>query len=204
MLCIYIMSKIDILGYILIFGILLTCAYIYFDTDSFQLKCIVSTVDGNKYCVRERENIQAAADLLARVTEKCKRLVDYVKDKHPNDEAVKRLVNGYNPKKIMETLPTSEYTAYSENKGEKLAFCLNKKKGNNSNLIDEHTLTFVSIHELSHVMTKSVGHKSEFWENFKFLLENAKEAGIHHPEDYKKEPKEYCSMKIHDNPYFDV
>jgi molybdopterin synthase catalytic subunit len=198
------MSKIDILGYILIFGILLTCAYIYFDTDSFQLKCIVSTVDGNKYCVRERENIQAAADLLARVTEKCKRLVDYVKDKHPNDEAVKRLVNGYNPKKIMETLPTSEYTAYSENKGEKLAFCLNKKKGNNSNLIDEHTLTFVSIHELSHVMTKSVGHKSEFWENFKFLLENAKEAGIHHPEDYKKEPKEYCSMKIHDNPYFDV
>lgn len=198
------MSKIDILGYILIFGILLTCAYIYFDTDSFQLKCIVSTVDGNKYCVRERENIQAAADLLAKVTEKCKRLVDYVKDKHPNDEAVKRLVNGYNPKKIMETLPTSEYTAYSENKGEKLAFCLNKKKGNNSNLIDEHTLTFVSIHELSHVMTKSVGHKSEFWENFKFLLENAKEAGIHHPEDYKKEPKEYCSMKIHDNPYFDV
>ena len=198
------MNKIDILGYILIFGILLTCAYIYFDTDSFQLKCIVSTVDGNKYCVRERENIQAAADLLARVTEKCKRLVDYVKDKHPNDEAVKRLVNGYNPKKIMETLPTSEYTAYSENKGEKLAFCLNKKKGNNSNLIDEHTLTFVSIHELSHVMTKSVGHKSEFWENFKFLLENAKDAGIHHPEDYKKEPKEYCSMKIHDNPYFDV
>lgn len=198
------MNKIDILGYILIFGILLTCAYIYFDTDSFQLKCIVSTVDGNKYCVRERANIQAAADLLARVTEKCKRLVDYVKDKHPNDEAVKRLVDGYNPKKIMETLPTSEYTAYSENKGEKLAFCLNKKKGNNSNLIDEHTLTFVSIHELSHVMTKSVGHKSEFWENFKFLLENAKEAGIHHPEDYKKEPKEYCSMKIHDNPYFDV
>ena len=198
------MDKVDILGYILIFGILITCAYIYFDTDSFQLKCIVSTVDGNKYCVRERENIQAAADLLARVTEKCKKLVDYVNEKYPNDEAVQRLVKGYNPKKIMETLPTSEYTAYSENKGEKLAFCLNKKKGNNANLIDEHTLTFVSIHELSHVMTKSVGHKSEFWQNFKFLLENAKEAGIHYPEDYKNEPKEYCSMKIHDNPYFDV
>lgn len=28
----------------------------------------------------------------------------------------------------METLPTSEYTAYSQNKGEKLAFCLNKEK----------------------------------------------------------------------------
>jgi hypothetical protein len=126
-------------------------------------------------------------------------------EKHGDKENVIRLVKGYNPKKIMETLPTSEYTAYSENKGEKLAFCLNEKKNDNSsNLIDEHTLTFVTLHELSHIMTKSIGHKSEFWENFKFLLQNAKDAGIHDPEDYKKKPKEYCSMKIHDNPYFDV
>ena len=198
------MNKQDILGYILIFFILGICVYIYLDTDTFQLKCIVSTVDGNKYCVRERENLQEAADLLASVTEKCKKLVLYMKEKHPDKENVKRLVDGFNPKKIMETLPTSEYTAYSENKGEKLAFCLSKKKDDSTNLIDEHTLTFVAIHELSHVATKSIGHKTEFWQNFKFLLENAKEAGIHNPEDYKKSPKEFCSMKIHDNPYFDV
>lgn len=198
------MNKQDILGYILIFFILGICIYIYLDTDTFQLKCIVSTVDGNKYCVRERENLQEAADLLASVTEKCKKLVLYMKEKHPDKENVKRLVDGFNPKKIMETLPTSEYTAYSENKGEKLAFCLSKKKDDSTNLIDEHTLTFVAIHELSHVATKSIGHKTEFWQNFKFLLENAKEAGIHNPEDYKKSPKEFCSMKIHDNPYFDV
>ena len=70
-------------------------------------------------------------------------------------------------------------------------------------MIDKHTLMYVAIHELSHVMTKSVGHKSDFWNNFKFLLENAKEAGIHEPVDYKKKPKKYCSMKISDNPYFD-
>jgi predicted metal-dependent hydrolase len=40
---------------------------------------------------------------------------------------------------------------------------------------------FVAIHEMSHTCTKSVGHKSEFWENFKFLLENAKESKIHIP-----------------------
>ena len=124
--------------------------------------------------------------------------------KHGEKENVQRLVKGYNPKKIMETLPTSEYTAYSENKGEKIAFCLNEKKTGESNLIDEHTLMFVAIHELSHVMTKSIGHKSEFWENFKFLLQNAKEAGIHDPKDYKKNPKEYCSMKINDSPYFNL
>jgi hypothetical protein len=199
------MDKTDFLGYFLIFFVVFICVYIYYDNiDSFQLKCIVSTVDGNKYCVREREKLQDAVDLLANVTEKCKELVKYTGDKYPDMENVKRLVKGFNPKKIMETLPTSEYTAYSENKGKKLAFCLNRDKKNNNDLIDESTLLFVAIHELSHIMTKSIGHKTEFWKNFKFLLENAKECGIHDPIDYKKKPQEYCGMTIHDSPYYDI
>lgn len=193
----------EILGYIVFGAIVVACVYYYLESsDAFQLKCIVSDVDGNKYCVREREKLQPAADLLASVTEKCKELVKYVGEKYPDEENVKRLVKGYNPQKVMETLPTSSYTAYSENKGEKLAFCLNKKKEDNDNLIDEHTLMFVAIHELSHVATKSIGHKPEFWDNFKFLLENAKEAGIHDPVNYQKEPREYCGMNINDNPYY--
>jgi len=200
-----IMDKSDFLGYFLVGLILFVCTYIYYDNnDSFQLKCIVSSVDGNKYCVREREKLQDAADLLATVTEKCKELVKYVGEMHPELESVKRLVKGFNPKKVMETLPTSEFTAYSENKGEKIAFCLNRSKKNNDDLIDERTLTFVSIHELAHVMTKSVGHKQEFWQNFKFLLEKAEEGGIHTPIDYKNSPQEYCGMKIHDSPYYDI
>ena len=199
------MDKYDTLGYCLIGFVVLSCLFMYYrSSDEFQLKCIVSTVDGDKYCVRERDRIQEAADLLAEVTEKCKALVHYVDKKFPDDERIRRLVTGFNPQKVVETLPTSEYTAYSENKGEKLAFCLNREKKDNSHLIDINTLTFVAIHELSHIMTKSVGHKSEFWENFKFLLEQAKEAGIHNPVDYKKSPQEYCSMKISDNPYYDV
>jgi hypothetical protein len=199
------MDKYDALGYFLIVFILIVCAYMYYkNSDEFQLKCIISNVDGNKYCVREREKLQAAADLLATVTNKCKKLVEYMDKNHHDEERVKRLVAGYNPHKIVETLPTSEYTAYSENKGEKLAFCLNKSKNNNDNLIDVNTLTFVAIHELAHVMTKSIGHKSEFWENFKYLLENAKAAGLHNPVDYKKDKREYCGMSIHDNPYYDA
>jgi hypothetical protein len=199
------MDKLDVLGYTVIGFILIVCLYMYFENSGFELKCIVSTVDGNKYCVRERGKINEAADLLAKITGKCRKLVDYMKNKFPEKDNVLRLVNGFNPKQIMETLPTSEFTAYSENKGEKVAFCLNKSKnGDVDNLIDEHTLTFVAIHELSHVATKSIGHKSEFWENFKFLLENAKEAGIHDPTDYKKAPQKYCGMNIHDSPYFDI
>lgn len=199
------MKALEILFYAILIFILGGCIYNYFiNSDQFQLKCVVSTIDGNKYCVRDRTKINAAADLLANTTDKCKQLVQYMSKKNPDNPMVQRLVAGFNPQKVVETLPTSEYTAYSENKGEKIAFCLNpEKKGNIDNLIDEHTLMFVAIHELSHVGTKSIGHKSEFWENFKILLENAKEAGIHEPIDYKKKPVEYCSMQIKDNPYFE-
>ena len=199
------MDKRELFLQFVVFGLIGLCAYTYLaNKDTIQLKCVISTVDGNKYCVRDRKEVASAADLLARVTNKCKKLVEYVFKKYPNQDNVLRLHDGFNPKQIMETLPTSEHTAYSENKGEKIAFCLNRKKGENENLIDESTLTFVAIHELSHVMTKSVGHKSEFWKNFRFLLENAKEAGIHEPVDYKKAPQEYCGMDIHDNPYYDA
>ena len=158
----------DYYVYALVLFVVGLCLWYYYqNSDAIQLKCVVSTVDGNQYCVRERAQLQEAADLLAKVTTKCKSLVTYMSEKHPDDDRTQRLVSNFNPKKIMETLPTSSYTAYSENKGEKIAFCLSpKKKNGEDRLIDEHTLTFVAIHELSHVATKSVGHKTEFWENF--------------------------------------
>lgn len=196
--------KSDIFLYATIGFVLLICLKIYSESELYNLKCIISSVDGNKYCIREREKLKQAADLLAKVTEKCKNLVEYMKDKHSNDERVQRLVKGFNPTRISETLPTSELTAYSENKGEKMAFCLNKKKDDNAQLIDLNTLTFVALHELSHIMTKSIGHKQDFWNNFKYLLENAKTAGIYTPVDYKKNPESYCGMTITDNPYYDL
>ena len=196
-------DKQSILIYIIIAFVIFVCLKIYSESDAYNLKCIISDVDGERYCVRERAKMEIAADLLATVTKNCKDLVAYCAKKFPDDENVQRMVQKFNPTKISETLPTSEYTAYSENKGEKLAFCLNKEK-NGTKLIDVNTLTFVAINELSHIMTTSEGHKQEFWQNFKFLLEQAKEARIYKPVDYKKNPEPYCGMDITDNPYYDL
>jgi hypothetical protein len=196
------LDKHSIMIYFLIGFVLIVCLKIYSESDAYNLKCIISDVDGERYCVRERSKLQLAADLLAKVTENCRQLVAYCAKKHPDNEDVQRLVQKFNPTKISETLPTSEHTAYSENKGEKIAFCLNKKK-EGTKLIDLNTLTFVAIHELSHVMTKTEGHNQDFWENFKFLLINAKEANIYNPIDYKNNPQPYCGMTITDNPYYD-
>ena len=176
---------------------------IYLESDAFNLKCIVSKVDGEKYCVRERDKLELAADLLATTTQKLKKLVAYLGKNFPDRENCQRLVKNFNPTKVKEILPTSEYTAYSENKGEKLAFCTTTtKKGNK--LIDANTLMFVGIHEIAHIMSKSIGHTTEFWQNFKFLLENAVKLKLYRPIDYKKKPKKYCGMEITDNPFYDL
>jgi hypothetical protein len=196
--------RINMFGFIIILFVILIGLKIYYDSDVFNLRCIVSTVDGKKYCVRERKNVTKASNLLARTTEKLEYLVENLGQRYPDRDNVKRMVENFNPTTIKETLPTSEYTAYSENKGEKLAFCLNKNKSNNENLIDPNTLSFVAFHELAHIMTESVGHTDEFWQNFKFLLEHAVELKLYTPVDYKKEPENYCGMDITDNPYYDL
>lgn len=193
--------KFGISAYMLLIVGIAICFYIYHTSEYANLKCIISDVDGNKYCVRERRKLEMAADRLATVNNNMKSVVEHCRENFSNKECVKRLVDGYNPKKIYETLPTSKYTAYSQNKGEKMAFCLDTEK-QNGQLIDMNTLTFVALHELAHVATKSIGHTDEFWANFKFLLQQAQKIGVYKPIDYSKKPERYCGMTIDDNPYY--
>lgn len=195
--------KLTFFGIVLVVFIVFISFKMYNESAMFNLKCIVSDINGKKYCVRERAKLELAADLLARTSQKLEKLTKYLDKAYPDRENVNRLVKGFNPDKISETLPTSEFTAYSENKGEKLAFCLNKTK-NGKKLIDENTLMFVALHELAHIMTESIGHNEEFWKNFKFLIQNAKEIKIYVPVDYKKNNGHYCGMDLTDNPYYDL
>lgn len=193
----------DIVSWVLIFLIVYAALLVYSKSSYFQLKCIISDVDQKKYCVRDRTHLRAAADLLATCTTNMGRLVTHCGKKHPNNETVNRLAKNYNPQRIQETLPTSELSAYSQNKGESISFCLNKYKNGGGGLIDINTLMFVAIHELAHVATESVGHTPEFWKNFKFLLGEAKSLGIYEPVDYSKKPSHYCGVDITDNPFYD-
>ncbi len=186
--------------------ILIVGLYIYYyiyNKNDLDLKCIISKNDGKEYCVRRRKDMDSAADLLSNTIHKLEELVKYLNKTQPEDERVLRLNKKFNGTKIKETLPTSKFKAYSENKGDTLAFCLNKENEENNSLMDENTLVFVAIHELGHIASVSIGHKAEFWDNFKWLLQNAKKAGLHNPTDYKKNPTQYCGMKISDNPYYD-
>jgi len=118
--------------------------------------------------------------------------------KHP---AIKRLKNNFKASSITESLPESEYTSYSLNKGEKISMCIRYKEGaNKDKFIDPNTIMFVAIHEMAHVMTKSIGHKEDFWQNMRIVLCIAQEKGIYRREDYKNNNKAYCGTEITSTP----
>lgn len=195
------MQQSGIYVFVLLLSVFFGYWYYINNRDVFELKCILSTVDGNKYCVRDTTRKQETANLLAEATDRMSQLVDHLQKKYPDRPEVKRLAKGFNPDKISETLPSHEHVAFSENKS-KMSFCVTEKKGG-AKLIDMNTLMFVALHEMAHIASESVGHKQEFWDNFRFLLVEAESIGIYTPENYKESPKEFCSMKITDNPYFD-
>ena len=64
------MDRTQIFFYIMVALILYICLKIYKESETFQLKCIVSDVDGKKYCVRERAQFEETAALLAMTHEK--------------------------------------------------------------------------------------------------------------------------------------
>lgn len=198
-------NRSDVIGLTVIFLTIVLAVSMYSKSEAANLKCIIATKDGQKYCIRDRHDLPAAANLMADVNDKMTRLVEHLKENFPHKDQAKRIVRSFPGIRLVETLPTSEHTAYSENKGEKIAMCLNKtNKEGDKRLIDPNTLCFVALHELSHVGTESEGHEAEFWNNFKFVLQEAQKIGIYQPVDYKKEPVSYCGDHLTDNPLFDL
>ena len=69
---------------------------IYKSSDIFQLKCIISSVDGNKYCVRDRKKLKESADHLAKVSVNLTKIVEYCKEKFPEEsEMIQQFHDGW-------------------------------------------------------------------------------------------------------------
>ena len=95
----------EYINYILGFLAFILLLKIFVDSDYFFLTCIESSLDNEKYCVRHRENINDAVNLLSNMNIKLKQLVEYVHNKYPNKDNVKRLYEKYNPKRVVEINP---------------------------------------------------------------------------------------------------
>ena len=194
-------------------------------------KKIKSTKDGRFYKLVQRKgflnssvNYEKSADKLAYMNKIMVDTVRYIRNKYywkriqpaynpyhasinPQKRFLKFISNliwRFNPSVVIENVPpTIVNTSYVKNKGAEVAFCLRNNLGTDKKIHEDRILQFVALHELTHIATTQIGHKSEFWRCFKFILQEAEKARIHKSINFKKYPETYCSLKIDYNPVFD-
>lgn len=192
---------IDTFLFLIIIAILGLSLSMYIEGFTNEVEYVPSSFDGRDYLVRNLPDKHQAADLLSVMRAKLVRFVKHMKSKYPHDSRVRRLVKNFNPDQISESSATSKYTSYSVNKGEKIVFCVRQRNDANE-LVDLNTMLFVAIHELGHLMTISIGHTKEFWENMKFLLREAlsKDLQLYSYQPFHEQPVPYCGTMISDTP----
>ena len=174
-------------------------------SSTYPTVSVKSSVDGNTYQVRDMPDKQEAADLLARVRQRMQKLYNYLIATYPEKLQVKQLKQNFkpDPSRISESTPDAEHTSYSVNKGESVHFCLRQRQGNNESLVKENIMVFVALHEMAHMVTPTIGHGPDFWNNFGWLLKIAEDQGIYTYEDFSAHPVSYCGVKITDSPKYD-
>ena len=154
-----------------------------------------SKVDGRQYLVRKLPDSQKAADTLATINRELQHLVNHLVAKYPDKPQVKQLFENYNPNNVSEGSVHSGYTSYSVNKGERIILCIRQKDAEEA-FVEKNVIMYVAIHELAHLATESVGHGQDFWDNFKFILEEAVDIGVYKKVDFAANPAPYCGIKI--------
>ncbi len=207
----------EIANFILVITLIIII-YKFYETQTHEVVYIKSKLNGVEYMVRKLPDAQEAADLLGYLSITLTKFVDYLRtnditelyEKHIDGKEfrttaekfatdVKRLIRNFNPNVFSESSPNAKYTSYSVNKGQKIVFCLRSKTTNE--LVDKRTMLFVALHELGHLMTKSIGHTQEFWDNFKIILAISIDEGIYSYVNFYDNPQEYCGTNITDTPY---
>jgi hypothetical protein len=180
--------------------LIITIAGIYYVYQYYLNEGLIkvkSKIDNEEYTVQIKDDAVEAADLIAKIKGKLNTLTEHLEKTYGNsDHRVARLKDNYKPDRLSEGVDTPGYTSYSINKGEKIVLCLR----NHDKLMDINTMMFVVLHEYAHLATESIGHTDEFWDNFKWILEEAINIGIYTRQDFKNKNVDYCGIKITSSP----
>jgi len=177
-----------------------------FGLSSYPIVTVTSSVDGQTYRVRDMSDKQEAADMMARIRVKMNKLKVHLEGAFPDKPQVKQLARNFeaNPNRFYEATPDADHTSYSVNKGEAVHFCLREREGGNESLVKEDIVVFVAIHEMGHMITETIGHGPDFWNNFAWLLKEAEAIKVYAHRDFRAHPVSYCGMKITDQPTYDA
>ncbi len=179
--------------------------YLYFNYTYPDMTYIKSDVDGNYYLVRNTDDKNQAANMLAKIHLDILKLSNFL-EKNKNNDKYKEykeyieLLHKKSPSIILvESTQDSAYTSYSVNKGEQIVFCLRTKRTGNE-IHDYNLVMYVVLHEISHVACPVYdNHGPLFRKIFAFLTKEAINLGIYKRIDFNSKSENYCGMEITDS-----
>ena len=156
--------------------------------------------NGEQFLVRNLDDKIDAANMLADMKTKLKKLTNYIDDKCKSGEDLfisqynKTIIDRFDFIIFRESTSDSKFTSYSINKGEEIVFCLRSKIDNK--LHDVNELMYVAIHEIAHVGCPEIGHTPLFKRINKDLLNYGIECGVYKYKNYNLYPEDYCGIEL--------
>lgn len=173
--------------------ILVMILVFYLKRKSGEVEYVTAALDGRRYLCLKLPDRHKAAEHLAALTGRMLRLVQHMMAIAPDDPDVAQLYQNFDPNAIHEGSHTSGYTSFSVSKGESITLCIRQS---DDSFVDINTVMYVAVHELGHLMTKTIGHDQTFWINFKRLLQEAIKQDLYSRVDFSKKPEPYCGIEI--------
>ena len=162
---------------------------------------VKSDLNNKKYFVQNNDEKYNCAYILSIIDIKITTLKKYLSeniDKYPDFAIyIKQFCSRVNRLVLYENKSGSKYTSYTINKGEEMVLCLRSKT--TGNLHDVNLITYVVLHELSHIACPELNHTNLFKRIFKFFIEIVVKINIYKNINYAEEPMEYCGMTINEN-----
>jgi hypothetical protein len=162
---------------------------------------VKSDLNNKEYLVQNMSDKERAAYMLSILEEKILMMRKHFLDnwnRYPKYQPfIERFCKKADKLFIYENSLTSDSTAYTVNKGEETVICLRSKR-NFGELHDINIITYVTLHEISHIACTDINHTDQFKEVFRFFVEVASNIGIYTKINYQIDPKEYCGITVND------
>jgi len=111
-------------------------------------------------------------------------------DPHPTLDKITERLSVINPEFSKIPLKLGHTGSFTENK-KVITLCLQDPASGKEYNMD--ILMYVTLHEVAHILTKSIGHTEEFKQNFAKLLKLAIKYGVYNPEI--QVPENYCGLE---------
>ncbi len=158
---------------------------------------VCSSIDGREYLVRDLQDKQEAADLLAMLHRQVQKLIHHLVSRRGDHEhSVKRLKQRFSHEILRESVDRPGETSYTLDK-RLIAMCLRPRGdcGAPDSFHNMNLLMNVLLHECAHLGNQSEGHGGSFETFFRFMLSEARALRMYSSTDMEREPC-YCGIDL--------